>query len=48
MIRPYLLAMINDYKNKGEWIIQISAEISFFSSKSDSGKHVLCIQKVIT
>ena len=30
MIRPYLLAMINDYKNKGEWIIQISAEISFF------------------
>ena len=30
MIRPYLLVMINDYKNKGEWIIQISAENSFF------------------
>ena len=28
--------MINDYKNKGEWIIQLSAEISFISSKSDS------------
>ena len=36
MIRPYLLDMINDYKNKGEWIIQLSAEINFISSKSDS------------
>ena len=36
MIRPYLLDMINDYKNKGEWIIQPSAEINFISSKSDS------------
>ena len=36
MIRPYLLDMINDYKNKGEWIIQLSVEINFISSKSDS------------
>ena len=35
MIRPYLLDMINDYKNKGEWTIQLSAEINFISSKSD-------------
>ena len=35
MIRPYLVDMINDYKNKGEWIIQLSAEINFTSSKSD-------------
>ena len=36
MIRPYLLDMINDYKNKGKWIIQLSAGINFISSKSDS------------
>ena len=36
MIRPYLVDMINDYKNKGEWIIQLSAEINFTSSKPDS------------
>ena len=35
MIRPYLVDMINDYKNKGEWIIQLSAEINFTSSKPD-------------
>ena len=28
--------MINYYKNKGEWIIQLSAEINFTSSKPDS------------
>ena len=36
MIRPYLLDLINDYKNKGEWIIQLSAEINFISFKLDS------------
>ena len=36
MIRPYLVDMINDYKNKGEWIIRLSAEINFTSSKPDS------------
>ena len=35
MVRPYLVDMINDYKNKGEWIIQLSAEINFTSSKPD-------------
>ena len=28
--------MINDYKNKGEWKIQLTAEINFISSKPDS------------
>ena len=36
MIRPYLVDMINDYKNKGECIIQLSAELNFTSSKPDS------------
>ena len=33
MIEPYLVDMINDYKNKGEWIIQLTAEINFISFK---------------
>ena len=36
MIRPYLVDIINDYKNQSEWKIQLSAEINFISSKSDS------------
>ena len=36
MIEPYLVYMINDYKNKGEWKIQLTAEINFISSKPDS------------
>ena len=36
MIRPYLMDMINDHKNKGEWKIQLTAVINFISSKPDS------------
>ena len=36
MIEPYLVDMINDYKNKGDWKIQLALEISFISSKPDS------------
>ena len=36
MIRPYLIDMINNHKNQGEWKIQLSAEINFISSKPDS------------
>ena len=36
MIRPYLLDIINDHKNKGEWKIQLTAVINFISSKPDS------------
>ena len=45
LIEPYLANMINDYKSKSEWKIQLTAEINFTSLKPDS---VLCIRKVIT
>ena len=35
-IEPYLADMINDYKNKGEWKIQLTVEINFTSLKPDS------------
>ena len=38
MIEPYLVGMINDYKNKGECIIQLTAEINFISSIPDSNE----------
>ena len=38
MIRPYLVDMINDHKNKGEWKIQLTAVINFISSKPDSNE----------
>ena len=36
MIEPYLRELINYYKNKGEWKIQLTAQINFFSLKPDS------------
>ena len=36
MIEPYLVGMINDYKNKSEWKIQLSVGINFISFKLDS------------
>ena len=36
LIEPYLAGMINDYKSKGEWKIQLTAEINFTSLKPDS------------
>ena len=36
MIESYLVDMINDHKNQGEWKIQLSAEINVISSKPDS------------
>ena len=36
MIKPYLNDLINVYKAKGEWKLQLSAEISFVSQKPDS------------
>ena len=38
MIESHLVDMINDYKNKGEWIIQLTAEINFSSLKPDSNE----------
>ena len=36
LIKPYLNDLINDKKDKGEWKLQLSAEISFVSQKPDS------------
>ena len=36
LIESYLADMINDYKIKGEWKIQLTAEINFTSLKPDS------------
>ena len=36
MIELYLRELINDYKNKGEWKIQLTAQINFISLKPDS------------
>ena len=38
MIELYLVDMLNDYKNKGEWMIQLTAEINFSSLKPDSNE----------
>ena len=38
LIEPYLADMINDYKSKGEWKIQLKAEINFISLKPDSNE----------
>ena len=38
LIEPYLADMINDYKSKGEYKIQLTAEINFTSLKTDSNE----------
>ena len=38
LIEPYLAYLINDYKSKGEWKIQLTAEINFVSLKPDSNE----------
>ena len=38
LIKPYLYDLINIYKAKGEWKLQLSAEISFVSQKPDSNE----------
>ena len=42
LIEPYLRELINYYKNKGEWKIQLTAQINFISLKPDSDEtHVM-------
>ena len=38
LIKPYLYDLINVYKAKGEWKLQLLAEISFISQKTDSNE----------
>ena len=43
LIKPYLYDLINVYKAKGEWKLQLSAEISFVSQKPDSNEiRIMC------
>ena len=41
LIEPYLANMINDYKSKGEWKTQLTAEINFTSLKPDSDETLI-------
>ena len=38
LIEPYLRELINDHKNKGEWKIQLTAQINFISLRPDSNE----------
>ena len=37
-MKPYLRELINDYKSKGEWKIQLTAQINFISLRPDSNE----------
>ena len=42
LIEPYLRELINDYKSKGEWKIQLTVQINFISLRPDSNEtHVM-------
>ena len=42
LIEQYLAGLINNYKSKGEWKIQLTAEIDFISLKPDSNEtHIM-------
>ena len=38
LIESYIADMINNYKSKGEWKVQLTAEINFISLKPDSNE----------
>ena len=38
LIRPYLKDLINNHKNKGEWKIQLTAQINFISQRPGSSE----------
>ena len=42
LIEPYLIELISYYKNKGQWKIQLTAQINFISLRPDSNEtHVM-------
>ena len=45
LIKPYLYDLINVHKAKGEWKIQLSAEISFISQKPNSNEIRVSLQE---
>ena len=47
LIEPYLRELINDHKSKGEWKIQLTAQINFISSRPGSDEtHVMHARSV--
>ena len=47
VIEPYLRELINDHKSKGEWKIQLTAQINFISSRPGSDEtHVMHTRSV--
>ena len=48
LIKPYLEDLINDKKNKGEWKLQLTAQISFVSLKPGSDETCLMHTRSIT
>ena len=38
LIEPYLRELLNDHKNKGEWKIQLTAQINFISLRPGSNE----------
>ena len=48
MIRPYLKELINDHKNKGEWKIQLTAQINFISQRPGSDETCIMHTKSIS
>ena len=38
LIKSYLRELINDYKNKGEWKIQLTAQVNFISLRPGSNE----------
>ena len=47
LTRPYFGDLINVYKTKGEWKLQLSVEISFVSQKPDSDEKRLMYTRSI-
>ena len=43
LIEPYLRELINDHKNKGEWKIQLTAQINFISLRP--GSNETCVMR---
>ena len=47
MIKPYLKELINDHRNKGEWKIQLAAQINFISLRPGSDEtHIMHTRSV--
>ena len=48
LIEPYLRALINNHKNKGEWKIKLMAQINFISLRPGSDETCIMQLEVLT